>query len=195
MSAPQLQNASQVFRKPAAPSPKPSVPTRREEPPRREPHSDTYAVGVFRPAPQASEAPEAISDLPAGFWIRATARLLDGFLLTAVEIPVTFVGLMFWGIGPLAEAIGFVTGLNVVFGTFYFVFCHGQWGQTIGKMVFKIKVVTVEGLPLSMKTSVIRYVCEALSALTLGIGYLMAGVRSDKRGLHDLVGKTRVVRL
>ena len=62
-------------------------------------------------------------------------------------------------------------------------------------MVFKIKVVTVEGLPLSMKTSVIRYVCEALSALTLGIGYLMAGVRSDKRGLHDLVGKTRVVRL
>lgn len=190
MSAPQLQNASQVFRKPAAPSP-----TRREEPPRREPHSDTYAVGVFRPAPQASEAPEAISDLPAGFWIRATARLLDGFLLTAVEIPVTFVGLMFWGIGPLAEAIGFVTGLNVVFGAFYFVFCHGQWGQTIGKMVFKIKVVTVEGLPLSMKTSVIRYVCEALSALTLGIGYLMAGVRSDKRGLHDLVGKTRVVRL
>jgi uncharacterized RDD family membrane protein YckC len=34
-----------------------------------------------------------------------------------------------------------------------------------------------------------------LSAVLFGIGYLMAGLRSDKRALHDLIAGTRVERL
>lgn len=193
MSTPQVQNAGQFFRKPAAPSPKPLTPTRPVGAAQGGPPSETYAAGVFRPVPRASEASEVISDLPAGFWIRAWAFLLDGFVLTVVAVPVIFVAGMLWGAAPHVEAI--LKGLNAAFTAFYWIFCHYKWGQTIGKMVYKIKVVTVEGLPLSMKTAVWRYVWEALSALTLGIGYLMAGWRSDKRALHDLVAKTCVIRV
>jgi len=62
-------------------------------------------------------------------------------------------------------------------------------------MLFKIKVVTVEGLPIGISKALNRSFATILSQLTLGIGYLMAGLRSDKRALHDLVVKTCVVRL
>jgi len=192
MSSPQLQNAGQFFRKRVAPSPKPLTPARPVGAVQGGRPSETYAAGVFRPAPRASEA-LVISDLPAGFWVRAGALSLDGIVLTVVAVPLIFVAGMLWGDAPHVEAI--VKSLNSAFTAFYFVYCHGKWGQTIGKRVYKIKVVTVEGLPLDMKTAVWRYVWEALSALTLGIGYLMAGWRSDKRALHDLIAKTCVIRV
>jgi uncharacterized RDD family membrane protein YckC len=34
-----------------------------------------------------------------------------------------------------------------------------------------------------------------LSSAIFGIGYLMVGLRSDKRALHDLIAGTRVERL
>jgi uncharacterized RDD family membrane protein YckC len=34
-----------------------------------------------------------------------------------------------------------------------------------------------------------------LSSVILGVGYLMAGLRRDKRALHDLIAGTRVERL
>jgi uncharacterized RDD family membrane protein YckC len=40
-----------------------------------------------------------------------------------------------------------------------------------------------------------RYFATFLSALILCIGFIMAGIRSDKRALHDLLAGTRVVRL
>ena len=187
MSSPQSQNASQFFRKPVAPPPKQSVPTLREESRRREPHSDTYAVGVFTPAPQAlqaSVAPEVITGRPAGFWIRADAFLIDGIFL---GLTVTLVEFVVGGIPKI-----FSDGM---LGILYFSLCHGLWGQTLGKKIFKIRVVTVEGLPISMKTAWLRAFATIISQLTLGIGYLMAGWRSDKRALHDLAVKTCVVRL
>ena len=93
MSSPQLQNASQVFRKPAAPAPKPMTPTHSVGP-QGGLHSDTYAVGVFTPAPQAPEAQEVISSRPAGsrrggamkkWWVVALIISL-GFLLLALGL-------------------------------------------------------------------------------------------------------------
>ncbi len=189
MSSPQSPRASQVntsqfFRNPVAPPPKAEVATPGGEPPRRGLHSDTYAVGVFTPAPQVSQAAEVISDRPAGFWIRAGAFLIDVIFLALVAIAVEFV------VGEIPRIFS-----DGMLGMFYFSSCHGVWGQTLGKKIFKIRVVTVEGLPISMNKALLRAFATILSQLTLGIGYLMAGLRSDKRALHDLLVKTCVVRL
>lgn len=196
MSSPQFPDASKVFRKPVPPPPKPTMPTRPVAPAQGGLRSDKYAVGVFTPAPQASQAsvaPEVITGRPAGFWIRAAALLVDTILLAVVGFTVAFGIFMVWGDGPLAVHVA--KSLNMSFQGLYFILFHYWWGQTIGKMTFKIKVVTVEGFPISMMTSIYRSLGEVLSGLTLGIGYLMAGLRSDKRALHDLIAKTRVVRL
>jgi uncharacterized RDD family membrane protein YckC len=67
-----------------------------------------------------------------------------------------------------------------------------MWGQTLGKMALQIRVVSMDGGPLSFGQAVGRYFAAILSALLLMIGFIMAGARSDKRALHDLLAGTRV---
>jgi uncharacterized RDD family membrane protein YckC len=77
----------------------------------------------------------------------------------------------------------------------YTVLFHWLWGQTLGKMAVQVRVVTLEGGPLSLQCAIIRELGVWLSSLTFGIGYAMAGLRRDKRALHDLIAGTRVERL
>jgi uncharacterized RDD family membrane protein YckC len=62
-------------------------------------------------------------------------------------------------------------------------------------MAFRIRVVDLAGGPLSFGQAALRHLGSWLSAVILGIGYLFAAFRADKRALHDLVARTRVERL
>jgi uncharacterized RDD family membrane protein YckC len=88
----------------------------------------------------------------------------------------------------------------------YPVLFHWRWGQTLGKMAVDIRVVTsrptptspgwlMEGGPLTLGCAALRQLASALSSAILGVGYLMAGLRRDRRALHDLIAGTRVERL
>jgi uncharacterized RDD family membrane protein YckC len=138
------------------------------------------------------------AERPAGFWIRyATLQSIDSAVLILAHGGLVGVGWLVSGGSPVA---GMVVQAAVLFGTFlvsaaYFIFFHWAWGQTLGKMALQIKVVSMDGGPLSPGQAVGRYLATYLSALILGIGFIMAGIRSDKRALHDLLAGTRVVRL
>ena len=64
-------------------------------------------------------------------------------------------------------------------------------------MIFGLRVVDTEtGTNIGYgKTFLRQYVGMFLNFLTLGIGLLMVAFRSDKRGLHDMVAGTRVLRV
>ncbi|HEY5639440.1 MAG TPA: RDD family protein, partial [Dehalococcoidia bacterium] len=73
----------------------------------------------------------------------------------------------------------------------------GFWtaaGATPGKMLMKLKVVDEHGDQVKIDKAILRYVGYWVSTLTLLIGYLMIAFRKDKRGLHDLIAGTRVIR-
>jgi uncharacterized RDD family membrane protein YckC len=131
---------------------------------------------------------------PAGFWIRFVAVMIDGVVLLVAQGILFGAGWMLWGGGMHAGLL--VTGATRLFSTLigagYSIIFHWQWGQTIGKMALQIRVVSMDGGPLSFGQSVGRYFGTFLSALILGIGFIMAGVRTDKRALHDLLAGTRV---
>jgi uncharacterized RDD family membrane protein YckC len=134
---------------------------------------------------------------PAGFWIRAAALLLDSIVLAVVQWVVHVAGLFLWGEGVEQSRV-FVSAaraFGVLFGMLYTVIFHWLWGQTFGKMAVRIRVVTVRGDPLTLRIAVLRELGYVVSAILLGIGYLMAGLRSDKRALHDLIAGTRVERM
>ena len=80
----------------------------------------------------------------------------------------------------------FITGV-------YHVGMNGSIGATVGKLMLGARVVRMDGSSLGYGRAALRFLAETLSWLTLGIGFLLIGFRSDRRALHDLLAGTQVV--
>lgn len=142
---------------------------------------------------------------PAGFWIRAAAVMVDSLVLQAVFLPfqlfIVYPTLLAGGIRrPPASARMMAVNAGYYLVTFfvyggYSVWMHGRWGRTLGKVATGVKVVKVSGEPIGYGRAFGRWLGTLLDFLTLSIGYLLAGIRSDKRALHDLVAGTRVIKI
>jgi uncharacterized RDD family membrane protein YckC len=135
----------------------------------------------------------AVAELrPGGFWRRAFAVLVDSVVVSVL----LFVGdlataaLGRWDL--LARA--FDQTWSLVIPAAYFVLCHGSGGRTLGKTLAGVRVVLASGEPLGYGRALIRYAAWILSLVAFGVGFFVAAARSDKRGLHDLLAGTRVVR-
>jgi uncharacterized RDD family membrane protein YckC len=144
---------------------------------------------------QAEKPLHAVPGRPAGLRRRAMALIID-LLLVGILMRAGF-----WlasGIAALAPGVPFVDqafGLTWLFVAppAYFVLGHGTAGRTIGKRLMGVRVVDVGGGPIGYVRALGRCVATVLAALPLGIGLLVAGLRSDRRGLHDLLAGTQVV--
>lgn len=148
-------------------------------------------------APAATAVRVSAATRPAGFWIRFVAAFIDGLLLLLAQGILYSMGWVMSGGGANGGVA--VKGATNLFGTIlgagYGIVFHWLWGQTPGKMLLQIKVVSMDGGSLSFGQATGRYFATFLSAIILGIGFIMAGIRTDKRALHDLLAGTRVVRL
>ena len=114
--------------------------------------------------------------------IRFAAVLVDAVILTIVNLVLSAI------VGSTAIFLGLAVGI---------AYTIGFWtasGATPGKMMFGLKVLTVDGDPIGLDKAVLRYIGLWVNTLTLGIGYLFIAFRKDKRGLHDLIAGTRVIR-
>jgi uncharacterized RDD family membrane protein YckC len=138
-------------------------------------------VGLAAPA---AGAPAAGVEY-AGFWIRLVAWVVDVAILTGIGV---FISLIIEGSGPR-----FLMGLLV--GIVYDV---GFWvandGATPGKMAMGVKVQMANGEPIDVGPALLRYVGLYVSALLLGIGYIMIAFTPHKRGLHDYIAGTVVIK-
>ncbi len=135
---------------------------------------------------------------PAGFWIRAVAAALDFAVFLLVKLSFDLLGLKIWGFeaGASAEFVLALWTCTLVFAGAYTIVLHALFGQTVGKMVVGVRVVTGDaGAPPPLGASLLRWVAYFASLATVGLGYVMAGLRHDKRALHDLIAGTRVERL
>lgn len=134
---------------------------------------------------------------PAGFWIRAAALVVDFVLFFFVRVSLGFVGAKIWG-PAVEESIVFlplVWAFTLVFVGAYTTVLHAIAGQTLGKMLVGIRVVGDDGEPPTIGVTLLRYFAYFVSLATLLGGYAMAGLRRDKRALHDLIAGTRVERI
>jgi uncharacterized RDD family membrane protein YckC len=143
----------------------------------------------------AGRTEDAAPGTPAGISRRASALFLD-LVLVAILVRIGF-----WlaaGLAAVAPGVPFVAqafGLTWLFVTppAYFVLGHGTAGQTVGKRLLGLRVLDEGGAPIGYVRAVGRCVATLLAILPLGIGLAVAGLRSDRRGLHDLLAGTRVV--
>lgn len=134
----------------------------------------------------------------AGFWIRAVAALIDFGVFFLVQVSLGYVAAA--AIGPdvedLPAFLPLVWAFTILFAGGYATVLHGGvGGQTLGKMLVGVAVTGVEDGPLSSGAAVLRFIGYFASLATLGLGFAMAGLRRDKRALHDLLAGSRVVRV
>jgi uncharacterized RDD family membrane protein YckC len=153
-----------------------------------------YMAAIAAGAAHAVERPPG---RPAGFWIRGAALGTDYAIVGAIELLADALAALLLGEARSGSRVytAALRAFQILFGALYPVVFHWLWGQTFGKMLLGVRVVTVDGHPLSLRVALIRGVGYVLSYLTLGAGFVMAGLRPDKRALHDLVAGTRVERL
>lgn len=120
----------------------------------------------------------------AGFWIRFVAWLIDSIILFGVNLVIGMV------VTNVASAFFLELFLAAVYSIAFWI---GQ-GATPGKMAVGIKVVMANGDPIEFGPAVLRYFGYWISGLILGIGYLMIAFSAEKRGLHDNIAGTVVIK-
>ncbi len=146
-------------------------------------------------------------DQPAGFWVRLAAFVIDIAGLTVVFFAIwpSIFGVPYIDMdsaaGNFDMAFGFGLDksagenlLDIFIQAAYFTLTTSLWGTTLGKRVFNLYVVGADGQRLSVARSIGRYFATWVSGIIIGIGYIMIGVRADKRALHDLMAESWVVR-
>ncbi|MCP3926595.1 MAG: RDD family protein [Desulfobacterales bacterium] len=136
----------------------------------------------------------------AGFWIRVGAKLIDGILLMIVGGIVGVIMGLFIDTtydpysGHIAPGYYLSQFIQFVFGIFYYVYFVGTHAATPGKMACGLKIISPETGKVSHLRAFGRYWSELISALILCIGYIMVAWDSEKKGLHDIMCNTRVIK-
>lgn len=110
------------------------------------------------------------------FWPRFWAGLIDGLLF----IPMVFLSDWLFEL-ELNSVFNFIyyALIHTLSYYFYTVYMHGKFGQTIGKMIMKIKVSKVDGNPFTYKRALYRdSVIIGVSILVLFIeaGPILRGI-------------------
>lgn len=130
----------------------------------------------------------------AGFWRRLVAVFIDGLIIQAI---VTVIALVIFFSAPdnMSKLMPYAQIIVALLGALYVILMHASSKQaTLGKMVAGIKVTTLDGNKISFLRSLGRYFATYISALTFGIGHLMAGFTERKQALHDMIAGTVVVK-
>lgn len=122
----------------------------------------------------------------ASFGSRVIATLIDGVILLFVSFVVGSVTL--WMPDWMATILGFV--LNFIY---HWYFWTRRDGQTPGKIAVNIRVIKIDGSPITSMDSLVRVVGYTLSGLPVGLGYLWALFDANSQTWHDKIANTYVV--
>lgn len=133
--------------------------------------------------------------LYAGFWIRFWAYLLDLTIIWSLK--GILVKPLFRLLDLNISAGGIFTPVNIASAIvfyLYFVLMTKYLGQTIGKMVFGLKVISLkEDGPLSWSTIMFREWIGRYISATVQLLYVVVAFTPKKQGLHDMFAETAVI--
>ncbi|MEQ2527022.1 RDD family protein [Bacillaceae bacterium CLA-AA-H227] len=130
----------------------------------------------------------------AGFWMRFWAYLLD--LVVIGSINRLLINPAFRALDIDLNAFSIFAPITIATAiTFfaYFVLMTKYFGQTLGKMVFGLKVVPLKGNKLSWGTIIFREWIGRFISTTVWISYAIVAFLPKKQGLHDLFSDTSVI--
>jgi len=146
----------------------------------------------------------------AGVGRRFLAAFIDGALVGAVAIGATLVATLALGVSlpsskelgpdfvlaglldrnPMAlGALGLLAGMSAL----YQIYLGGILGQTAGKRLLHLRVISSRGGAPGPLLGCVRFVALLFSLLPVGLGWLWCLFDRERRALHDHVSGTYVI--
>lgn len=152
----------------------------------------------------------------AGFWKRLAAAWIDylvamviwtifAFIYGAIYLDDLVPSVLADGYTDLDEIVEEANYRSAVEGgylflfslaimwIYYSVFKSSKRQATLGKLAVGIKVTGLRGNRIGFGKASGRYFGKFISAMIIGIGYLMAAFTKRKQGLHDMMAGCLVV--
>ena len=159
--------------------------------------------------PLARQAPTTVT--VAGFWRRFGAAAIDAGIVLPVAMLLTWIasaiagihlppgrnrGLDFWLDLVLTSDPAVMTAVIITLAvmTLYLFLFQATVGQTLGMRVLALRVIDVYGEPPSYLRAGLRTAGYLVSLGTLVLGFLWIGFDAEKRGLHDWIAGTYVIK-
>jgi uncharacterized RDD family membrane protein YckC len=146
----------------------------------------------------------------AGFWVRFLALSIDILILIGIILLYNGIwglasGAGFWG-GEVTDSSlpGTVvrsgsslwavsTAVLFVVVIAYFI-CFWRWrGQTLGKMIMRLRIVRFDGAGIGWGGAVMRFLGYIISILLFLAGFLWVIWDSRRQGFHDKIADTFVI--
>lgn len=134
----------------------------------------------------------------AGFWMRLWAYLVDLIIIGSLGRMVVKPIFRLFDISLSTsiyqiEIFAPISIISAIIFYGYFVLMTKYLGQTVGKMIFGLKVIPLKGEKLSWGTILFREWIGRFISATTWIGYLIVAFLPQKQGIHDLFSDTTVI--
>ncbi len=151
--------------------------------------------------PHETERMKQIEGLPlASFQSRLFAITLDMIVVAVIFIAFSLIVIPYlMKIGWLPNEdikldLSIKNWYSLIFIVLYFgLFTYLGNGQTLGKWIFRIRVVSVVHEHISLWHSIERALGYAASALEFGFGFIQYFIHPNKRTVHDRIAETIVI--
>ena len=134
----------------------------------------------------------------ASFSSRALAFILDFFLAILIFVSATLLVKWWRGWTPrthIAVDVNFHDIYSLCFLVAYFgLFLYFGKGQTLGKRIFRIRVVSLVHPQLTLWQSIERALGYGASMLEVGFGFLQYFIHPNRCCVHDRIAETIVVK-
>lgn len=159
-------------------------------------------------APRSEPAPEGAAKEVrwGGFFRRAGACLIDLAVVTLLAVVMGVMAYTGYKVGlaahnrPIsweraAPLLSYLTFAYAVLISAYFVLFHGMEGKTVGKWLLGLRVVGEGRSPIGYRCALLRWIgTVGFGAASLGLSLLWVLWQREKRGWHDFLAGTRVIR-
>ena len=142
-----------------------------------------------------------------GFGRRLTAAIVDGLIViivtwllaTIIGAIAVFSGVFDVGVYKVAgesdpmPIVWFVALSGILVSLLYYVGYWSKSGQTIGKLSLDLKVISVDGSPVTVGAALLRYLGYIVSGAVLSLGFVWIELDKKRQGWHDKIASTFVV--
>jgi uncharacterized RDD family membrane protein YckC len=136
--------------------------------------------------------PQAVTGQFAPYLSRAVGYIIDFFVLSG-----TIGGILALALrsrpGSGEMPFMYLIYFGVIFSYFTY-FWTRQHGQTLGQKIMGVRVVRLDGQPMSIGTSIVRVIGFWVNGLILLLGWLWPLWDAQSQGWHDKMAGTIVVR-